>query len=98
MPGMSYTLNQLRRLADTYCSATAARPSALGRSICGNSVVLPRIMAGEGCQADTAEAISAWFDLNWPQGLAWPKGLPRNPPQRGQRRGDATGVESARPA
>ena len=76
---MSYTLDQLRRLAETYCSSTGARPSSLGRSICRNPIVLPRIMAGEGCQADTAEATSAWFDLNWPAGLAWPPELPRNP-------------------
>jgi hypothetical protein len=102
MRGMTYTLDQLRRLADTYCSATGARPSALGRSICGNPVVLPRIIAGEGCQADTAEAISAWFDQNWPAGLAWPHGLPRNPNGRPADNaggtGDAEGVPSARTA
>jgi hypothetical protein len=92
---MSYTLEQLRRLAETYCSSTGARPSALGRNICGNPIVLPRIMAGEGCQAETAETISAWFDLNWPAGLAWPSGLPRNPRPAHQRAASARTGEDA---
>jgi hypothetical protein len=101
MTGMSYTLDQLRRLAETYCSAKNARPSALGRSICGNPLVLPRIMAGEGCKAETAEALSVWFDQNWPAELAWPQGVPRNqpPPAKDMRgRGDDDRAPSARTA
>ena len=94
MSGMTYTLKQLRRLADAYCSATGARPSALGRSICGNAIVLPRIIAREGCQAETAEAITVWFDQNWPEALPWPEGMPRNPPQIQASR-DATPASSA---
>lgn len=76
---MTYTLEQIRRIAAAYCQRADIAASTLGSKICGNAAVLPQILTGGGCQARTLETITAWFDRNWPENYAWPRGVPRNP-------------------
>jgi len=64
-------------LAETYCRATGERLWPISALATGSEGTLYRIRRGHGCHTRTAERAFAWFDREWPEGLAWPEGVPR---------------------
>lgn len=72
-----FTTAQLCILAQAYSEATGVSlPSISGRVTGGkNHKLFARLIAGQTCTAANAEAASEWFVENWPEGIAWPKGV-----------------------
>jgi hypothetical protein len=74
---MMYTTAELVELATTYVAATGVTFSRLSKLAANNNRLFERLSEGFDCHADMAERASAWFDENWPEDLAWPKGVTR---------------------
>ncbi len=77
---MLYRPHELRRLADAYLAATGANHHALSEEICGrsNNRLIGRLLEGYGASSASLELATDFFNRQWPQGVAWPKGIARN--------------------
>jgi hypothetical protein len=64
-------------LAETYSAATGRSIARLS-TICRNDgKFFKSLRGGAGCTMDTYCRTLNWFAVNWPPGVAWPKGVPR---------------------
>jgi hypothetical protein len=76
---LHHSINDVRVLARTYLEATGIGASTLSRKITGapnnhegSQKLVPRLLAGKSCRAESLELASNWFQENWPSDVPWP--------------------------
>lgn len=69
----------LIRLADTYLDATGVKEVTLSHRVFGDSKKLTAIRNGADITLGRFNAAIIWFMDNWPEGAAWPEGIPTSP-------------------
>ena len=79
-----YGTNQLLRLADLYSNSRWVKLSTLGRLAAGNATFFKRLKQGR-VTIRRADAVFEWFASNWPEGVEWPRDIPRPRPARTQK-------------
>ena len=71
-----YSVAELIILAKCYLQAhPTVAVSRLSADAAGHAKFFGRLFDGHDCTARLAEIASRWFDLNWPDDLAWPVGV-----------------------
>lgn len=74
-----FTIAELRRLADIYCSHEGIALSTLSKMVFPrprNDAAFIRLANGLSISAKNAEVASRWLVENWPSDLRWPKEIP----------------------
>lgn len=72
--------DQLLKVASAYAQATGLSLVTVGRAACnGNDKIFVRISEGGGAVSRSIEQATRWFELNWPKGARWPRGVPGGP-------------------
>jgi hypothetical protein len=68
-----YSVAELIILGRAYLEARPTVPiTRLSADAAGHAKFFGRLFGGHDCTARSAEAASKWFDINWPDDLAWP--------------------------
>lgn len=70
-------LQHLRSCADAYCAAKQQSISTVAQRVLGDWRFFDRAENGKTFTARKYDAAMAWFSTNWPEGAAWPAGVPR---------------------
>lgn len=70
-------LDQLIAVSNAYCAASRLSRARVATIVFDQGAKLDQIAAGRDIQTRTFEKAMAWFSANWPDGLAWPEGVPR---------------------
>ncbi len=70
--------DQLLILAIAYQEATGAHLRHISQlaTQTKNDKTFLRLQEGKGCSTRTINQAARWFVANWPEGLAWPSGVP----------------------
>lgn len=69
-------------LAKTWGTHKNLKLSTVSTYAAGDGKFFARIENGAGCTIKTANRIVQWFYDNWPEDLAWPKGIARPKPTK----------------
>lgn len=82
---MEQTLREnLLDLAASYKDATDASYASIGQGALNDNTFFSRIQAGKGFTIGTFDRVVAWFSNNWPDDRAWPEGIERPAPAKGE--------------
>ncbi len=75
-----FRLAELKCLAKAYIAATGESANGLSNQISNgsNNRMIGRLLDGLGMAGSSIEAASDFFEQQWPQDVAWPKGIARN--------------------
>lgn len=69
---------QLQGLAAAYQAATGFEMSTIAQRAAGDWRFFDRLFEADSTfTLRKADAVITWFDANWPDGVRWPKGVPR---------------------
>src|SRR5580765_4443772 len=71
--------DQLLKVANAYAQASGLSLVTVGRAACNNDKIFRRLSEGGGATSRSIEQATSWFELNWPKGLRWPRGIPGGP-------------------
>jgi hypothetical protein len=63
--------------AEAYADAKGIKLTSVGMYATKDSTLFDRISAGGMCSARVYDRVMAWMSDNWPDGVSWPKGVPR---------------------
>ncbi len=70
------------KIAETYSSHTGLTLSTIGSYSVRDGKFFLRLSKGGSCTLKTAARIFLYFADNWPEDLAWPKGITRPDPTK----------------
>lgn len=77
---MNCGMNLLRNILDVanaYCGKTGLSRSRVATIVFNDGKKLDLIERGADLNTRRYEKAMLWFSANWPEGLAWPKGVER---------------------
>jgi hypothetical protein len=74
---MLHSIDELCRLTEFYTAATGTSTARLSVKLAGNYMLLPRMLRGNMPAIQTAQLLSDWFEVNWPEQAVWPHDVPR---------------------
>jgi len=81
-------LDDLLKVADTYARARKVSRSRVSTQVFNEWKKLDALTNGADLATRRFEAAMSWFSLNWPIGVAWPRGVARPwVPQEANRKG-----------
>ena len=76
---LHHSISDVRILARAFLDATGVSARALSLKITQSSgtstyseKLIPRLLAGQSCRAESLELASNWLRANWPENAAWP--------------------------
>lgn len=69
--------DHLLALAAAFMAATEMSRATLGKRVAGDWRFFDRITGGKTFNIRTYDTATVWFSANWPEGAAWPDGVPR---------------------
>lgn len=72
----------LTHLAESLTAFIGRSEATLSNKIVGHARFFSRLRKGEGCSVTSFNMVFKWFDENWPEDLAWPKGITRPNPTK----------------
>ncbi|RXF72091.1 hypothetical protein [Hansschlegelia zhihuaiae] len=67
----------LRTCASAFAEAKGVELVTVARRACGDWRFFDRLETGASFTIRKYDDAMAWFSDNWPEGLAWPVGVPR---------------------
>ena len=67
----------LVRLTTLYGEAAACAASTIGAKAINDCNAIGRIAKGGGFTVSTFDRLVCWMSVNWPDGTAWPRDIPR---------------------
>ncbi len=75
-----YRAAELKRLARAYIASTGTPANTISVLICGpsNNRMVGGLLDGRDIRVSNAEALSDFFDREWPVTLPWPEDIARN--------------------
>lgn len=71
-------IDQLLVVAHAFGEAAELPETTVSWRVFGDTKKLPRLKAGADLQTRRLERAMRWFSTNWPEGHAWPDGVPRS--------------------
>jgi len=74
---MTQPIQQILTLAEAYAAHRALSDSRVSTLAFGDGNMIRRLRGGSDITTGRAERTMRWFSENWPEGAAWPEGVPR---------------------
>jgi len=69
--------NDIITLAETLADFLGRSEATISNKCVGHARLFSRLRNGNGCNVNTFNLVVEWFADNWPEDLAWPKGITR---------------------
>ena len=57
--------------------ATGISPATVGKRALNDNTFFARMAEGQGFTVRTYDKVMDWLSTNWPEGIEWPKDVPR---------------------
>jgi hypothetical protein len=74
--------DDLITLAETLSKFIDRSEATISNKCAGHARLFSRLRQGQGCGVDTYKNALLFFSDNWPEDLAWPKGINRPAPTK----------------